>query len=83
MALLPRPAVASLSLSGTNLIIHVVNGVSGATYYVLMSTNAALPTSRWTPVSTNLLSGGGSFTITATNVVNPTAPQRFYTLQAQ
>jgi hypothetical protein len=48
-----------------------------------MSTNAALPLSQWGPVATNLLSGSGSFTLTATNAVSPGAPQRFYILQVQ
>ena len=41
-----------------------------------MSTNLAL--NQWPPVATNLLNAGGNFTITATNTVNHTDPQRFY-----
>ncbi len=77
------PGIAGLSLSGTNLVINGSNGVSGATYYVLMSTNVALPRSQWTPMATNALSASGNFSITATNAVNPNVPECFYVLQQQ
>jgi hypothetical protein len=48
-----------------------------------MSPNLALPLSQWTPVATNTLNAEGNFTITATNAVNPNAPQRFYILKVQ
>jgi len=47
---------------------------------VLTSTNLALPLSQWMPVATNVLSASGNFTITATNAVNRSIPQRFYIL---
>ena len=77
------PGIASLSLSGKNLVLNGINGQSGGTYHVLMSTNLALPFSQWTAVATNVLSASGKFTITATNTVSPTVPQRFYILQTQ
>jgi hypothetical protein len=49
----------------------------------LISTNAALPLGQWQPVATNELNTTGNFSITATNAVDPNAPQRFYILQAQ
>jgi len=79
----PVPGIASLSLSGTNLVINGSNGFSGTTCYVLMSTNVALPYNQWTPVATNMLNTSGNFSITATNAVNPTVPQSFYILQMQ
>jgi uncharacterized repeat protein (TIGR03803 family) len=78
-----QPGIAGVSLSGANLVFSGANGQSGITYYVLMSTNVALPLSQWKPVATNVLSAGGSFTITATNTVSPAFPQRFYILQEQ
>jgi hypothetical protein len=77
------PGIASLSLSGANLVLNGTNGQSGGTYTVLMSTNVALPLSQWKPVATNVLSAGGDFTITATNAVSPAVPQRFFILQTQ
>ena len=77
------PGIASFSLSGTNLVVNGSNGQSGATYYVLMTTNLSLPLSQWTPVATNILGAGGNFTITATNTVSRTNPHRFYILETQ
>jgi hypothetical protein len=78
-----QPDIASLSLSGANLLLNGINGQSGQTYYVLMSTNIALPLSQWAPVATNVLSASGDFTITVTNTVSRTVPQRFYILETQ
>jgi PKD repeat protein len=75
--------IASTSISGTNLVLNGTDGLSGGTYYVLMSSNLALPLSQWTPVATNVLSASGNFTITVTNTVSPNLPQSFYTLQTQ
>jgi uncharacterized repeat protein (TIGR03803 family) len=78
-----HPNLASVSLSGTNLVLNGINGVSGTTNYLLMGTNLAQPLSQWTPVATNVLGASGNFTITATNAVDPKAPGRFYILQSQ
>ena len=82
-------ARAQLTLSGittygaTNLVVNGINGLSGATYYVLMSTNLTLPLTQWTPVATNVLNASGNFTITVTNTVTPSyIGQRFYSLEA-
>ncbi|HEX3717132.1 MAG TPA: choice-of-anchor tandem repeat GloVer-containing protein [Verrucomicrobiae bacterium] len=75
------PIINSISLSGTNLIINAVNGKSGVPYITLMSASLALPLNQWTPIATNTLTASGAFTITATNAVNPIAPERFYILQ--
>ena len=46
-----------------------------------MSTNLTLPPSQWMQVATNVLDTSGDFTITATNAVDPNAPQSFYRLE--
>lgn len=79
----PEPAITGISLSGTNLVIKGSNGLSNRTYQVLASTNVALQLSQWSPVATNVLNANGNFTIIATNVVNPSFPQRFFTLRLQ
>jgi hypothetical protein len=79
----PLLDITSFSFSGMNLVVNGANGLSGATYYVLMSTNLTQPLSQWTRVATNILSASGNFTITATNSVDPHAPQRMYILQMQ
>jgi uncharacterized repeat protein (TIGR03803 family) len=78
-----QPGIASVSVAGTNLVLHATDGLSGQTYYVLMGTNLAQPISQWTPVATNVPAAVGEFSITATNAVNPNAPQRFFILQLQ
>jgi T5SS/PEP-CTERM-associated repeat protein len=42
-----QPGFASISLSGTNVIIAGTNGTPGASYTVLTATNVALPSSNW------------------------------------
>jgi uncharacterized repeat protein (TIGR03803 family) len=75
--------IAGISLSGTNLVLTGANGLSGRSYLVLMGTNLTEPLNQWVPVATNALGASGNFSITATNAVNPNAPQRFYLLQLQ
>ena len=76
-----NPGISSISLSGANLLLNGTNGQSAGTYYVLATTNPALPLSQWTPVATNILSTSGNFSITVTNTVTPTVAQRFYILE--
>ena len=76
----PRPVFGTVSLSGTNMVMLGTNGTPGATFYVLSSTNVALPLAQWARVSTNMFDGGGNFNIT--NAVNPTTRQRFFMLDA-
>ncbi|MGA3268400.1 MAG: choice-of-anchor tandem repeat GloVer-containing protein [Verrucomicrobiota bacterium] len=77
------PAISSFSLAGTNLTLNVENGVAGETCSVVAAANVSLPLSQWTPVATNGLTAGGSFTLTATNAVNPSAPWQFYSVRMQ
>jgi uncharacterized repeat protein (TIGR03803 family) len=79
----PPPVITGISLSGSNMVLDADNGLAGQTFYVLMSTNLALPKSEWMPVATNVLGTGGNFTVTVTNAVDPTVPERFYILQSQ
>lgn len=73
--------VTNLAVSaGTNLVFNGLNEFGGGSTVVLSSTNVATPLNQWTPVWTNGL-GSGNFNFTATNVVNPVFPQRFYRLE--
>jgi alpha-tubulin suppressor-like RCC1 family protein len=76
-----QPTITGIKVAGTNLILSGTDGQSGRTYYTLMTTDIALPLSRWTPVATNALTADGDFTFTATNAVNPAAAQQFFILQ--
>ena len=75
--------IAGISLSGTNLVLNGTGGQSGRTYLVLMGTNLTEPLNQWTPVATNVPGADANFSITATNAVNPSAPQRFYIIELQ
>lgn len=77
------PYMLSTSVSGVNLLINGISGLAGGKYYVLASTNVALPFNQWTSVATNILNTTGNFTMTATNAVNPNVRQEFYILQLQ
>lgn len=78
-----QPGIANFSQSGANLVINGSDGIPQQTYYVLTSTNLALPLNQWTYESTNVLAGTGNFTITLTNAVNFNTPQSFYILKVQ
>jgi len=78
-----QPDIVKVNLSGKNLVLDGTNGQSGGTYYVLTSTNTAVPLSQWTSVATNVLSASGNFTITVTNTFTASTAQRFYILQTQ
>jgi hypothetical protein len=73
------PTIDSVSASGGNFIFSGTGGIQGDTYYVLSSTDVALPIGNWTPVATNVFGSGGSFSYT--NVINPGTPQTFFLLQ--
>ena len=72
------PRITALSLSGGNLVLRGTNGAANWTYYLLGSTNLGLPLSNWTPLATNLFDSLGNFVLT--NSIDPSVPQRFYTI---
>lgn len=68
------------TLSGTHLVLSGV-GHPGGTYWVLVSTNVALPIANWTSTATNTfdpVTGQFSFT----NAIVPGQSQRFYRLRS-
>jgi uncharacterized repeat protein (TIGR03803 family) len=77
------PGVSNCSLAGTNLILNATNGVANCSYVTVTSTNLTLPVSQWLPLSTNVLTQAGNFTVTITNAIDPSISQRFYSLLAQ
>jgi len=80
----PQPGIAGISLSGADVVLAATNGAAGGTYYVLSTTNLALPLNQWCPVATNILSADGGFSITVTNAANANAPlQQFFIIQTQ
>lgn len=79
----PKPCITSISITGTNLVVNGTNGLSTGTYYLLTTTNVALPLSQWKPVATNSIWANGNFSFVATNAVSPGQPRGFYALQLQ
>jgi autotransporter-associated beta strand protein len=71
--------ITNFSLSGTNIVISGTN-LGAGTYYLLASTNIALPRTSWTAIATNTVGGDGGFTLTATNAAAPGLPQEFFLL---
>jgi fibronectin-binding autotransporter adhesin len=74
-----RPEFGTVLQSAGAIVMNGSNGPPGATYYVLSSTNIATPLSQWLPVLTNAFDAGGNFS--ATNLIDPATPQRFFLLQ--
>jgi hypothetical protein len=64
---------------GGSLVISGSGGASNGIYYVLASTNLAVPASQWICVATNQFDGASRFVFTNTPETN--LPQRFYLLQ--
>ena len=75
------PHLGTISVSGSLANLAGTGGVSGATYYVLSSTNLSLPRASWTPTYTNTFAPDGSFN--ASFPVNPTIPAQFFLLSGQ
>ena len=79
----PSPGFIGIGLSGTNVTINATNGFIGGTYYLLTSTNVAIPFSLWSPVSTNVLGASGNISFTVTNGHAANVPKQFYILRVQ
>ena len=75
------PVIAQTRLAGGNLISTGGGGTPNWYYYVLASTNLALPPAQWTRLATNRFDGVGNFRIT--NAISPNASQWFYTIRCQ
>jgi hypothetical protein len=76
----PSPEFVAVTPAGVNgLIFNGGNGAPGWPYYVLASTNLALPASQWLSVATNSFDANGNFNFTSS--VDPNAPQQFYLLE--
>jgi autotransporter-associated beta strand protein/parallel beta-helix repeat protein len=76
---LPQPKITDIEVSGTNLIFNGTNGTSGGNYYLLASTNLALPLAQWPAIATNSFDGSGNFNFT--NPLDPNSPRQFYLLE--
>jgi len=74
--------ITSVTLSGTNLVIHGTNNNVPNTnfhYLVLSATNIATALSNWVPMTTNSFNADGTFNYT--NPIVPGVPQQFMDVQ--
>jgi hypothetical protein len=79
VVLLPPPAIGSITTQGNQVIFSGTGGVPGGLYYLLSSTNLALPLNQWQRTGTNNFDAGGNFNFTNTSAA--TVPEEFYLLQ--
>ena len=73
----PRPVITSMGFAGGNLVFKGTNGLAQSNYYVLASTNLALPVTQWTRIATNSFDVSGSFVFSN----SASLPNRFFLLQ--
>ncbi len=73
------PGISAIHFSPSALLLSGTNGVPLWNYYLLTSTNLALPLSNWSSIATGLFDGSGSFQIT--NPLDPNSSQNFFLLQ--
>ena len=59
------PVIGSLGFANGKLAMSGSGGVTNGTYYVLTTTNLALPATNWTRLQTNQFDGNGNFSLTA------------------
>jgi hypothetical protein len=79
LAVKSLPLITASACVGTNFLTGGTNGFPGAPFYVLGSTNVALPVSQWTRLVTNIFAMNGSFR--ATNAVSPATSAQFFRVQ--
>jgi len=75
------PVFGGIGVANDSLTLSGSGGTANGTYYVLASTNVALPLAQWQFIATNQFDTNGNFTVTGLAGTN--APQRFYLLQLQ
>ncbi len=73
------PAFGAPALVGGNLILTGSNGLAGANYTILSTTNLALPLSQWVSNTAGTFNGTGGFSNSIPVGTNP--PQQFFQIQ--
>lgn len=74
-----KPVFQSVAPGGLSMILSGTNGVAGAPYYLLSTTNVLMPISNWTRLLTNTYGPGGSFSNSVP--IDPAEDARFFLLQ--
>ncbi len=73
------PGFAAISSLGSNVVLSGRAGSTNGPYYMLTSTNLALPRNQWTRSAVGQFDSNGNFVFT--NALGTNTPQRFYLLQ--
>jgi len=73
------PQFNAVNAGGNGLVMSGSGGPANGAYYVLGTTNIALPRNQWPRIATNPFDSGGNFNFT--NAINTNSPQEFYLLQ--
>jgi fibronectin-binding autotransporter adhesin len=73
------PGFTAISSHAGNIVLSGGGGSTNGPYYVLTSTNVALPRSQWTPSAFSQFDSNGNFVFT--NAPGTGTRQRFYMLQ--
>jgi len=73
------PSVTMSKMVSTNFILRGTGGLATSNYFLLASTNLALPLTNWTPILTNYFDSNGAFSNTIP--MNPTVPSTFYRIK--
>ena len=74
-----HPQFNTVNLTAGQLLLNGSGGVTNGTYYILASTNLALPTTAWTRIATNQFDSSGNFSFT--NNVDSLTPRQYYLIQ--
>lgn len=75
----PELGFASISLSGTNVVISGTNGAPNGAYTVLTATNVGTPLNNWVSLVTNHFDSGGNFSFR--NAIAPGERQRYFRIR--
>src|SRR5262249_19793651 len=83
ITVLTGPAINSPSetaaVSGSNLVISGAGGLAYGKYYLLSSTNVAVPKTSWTKSGPFPFDGAGAYSVSVAITNNP--PQQFFMVQ--
>ena len=73
------PQFGNIKATSNGMVISGSGGPASSNYYLLSSTNLALPLANWTRVVTNQFDSNGNFIFT--NASSTNIPQKFFRLQ--
>jgi hypothetical protein len=74
---LPPPLI-NATVGGNTVTLNGTKGAPGWTYYILSSTNLAMPLNQWTVITSNSFDGNGHFSFN--DSADSTTPQKYYRL---